>query len=505
MTELTWDAPGPGSWQFDAAHMPGPVSASVQALLPIAMAEGFQAFTPAYGLPISHIELRFVNGFGYGSAQMGDLASREVLPPEAAEQAMTTRRWREELRWWMEESRPALVASHRALQSVDVGALDDTQLADHVEATAAEFLHGMTVHFSLVGATAIPVGDFLAHCEAWGLPREDCLALLVGEHPLTVACRGVRDAIGDARPGSLDELRALSPAASSALDELLETAGCWCIGRYDFSGRTLGEQPEAVLSAILAETPDHPTSKALRDKVPADERELFDELLAEARFTFSARDDHAVVGGLWAMGIVRRGLLEAGRRLPLDAPDHVFHLSTSEVADALRDGNATVGQLARERVAAFEAASAITPPATLGEGGFGGPPPGVVLPGALGRVLAALGAYMGAMAGTATPLGVGTGVARGRAVVVFDPEDAIDRIAPGDILVTTTTTPAFGAVLPMLGGLVTTSGGPLSHAAIVARELGIPAVVGAIDALARIADGATIEIDASTAEVRIVA
>jgi pyruvate,water dikinase len=88
--------------------------------------------------------------------------------------------------------------------------------------------------------------------------------------------------------------------------------------------------------------------------------------------------------------------------------------------------------------------------------------------------------------------------------VSFDPEDAIDRIEPGDILVTTTTTPAFGAVLPLLGGLVATTGGALSHTAIVARELGIPAVVGVADALSRVADGVMIEIDASTAEVRVI-
>jgi pyruvate,water dikinase len=101
-------------------------------------------------------------------------------------------------------------------------------------------------------------------------------------------------------------------------------------------------------------------------------------------------------------------------------------------------------------------------------------------------------------------MGIGTSAARGRAVVAFEPEDAIDRIEPGDILVTTTTTPAFGAVLPLLAGVVTTSGGALSHAAIVARELGIPAVVGLSNALARIADGVMIEIDPVAAEVRVV-
>ena len=505
MTELTWDAPGPGTWQWDASHAPRPVGAALQELFPGAMAAGFQAFTPEYGLPISHIEIRYVNGYPYGAVQMGNLAERPVPPPEAAERAMADRRWREELRGWTEEARPAMVASHRALQSVDCGALDNHELASHVEAAAEGFREGLTAHFTLVAATMIPVGDFLVHCRDWGLPVEESLALLAGEHPVTVACRPVRQAIGDARPRTVEELRALSPSAATAFDELLDTVGCWGIGRYDFSGRTLGEEPAAVLASILADPPNRPSDKPLRDKVPPDDRDLFDELLAEARFTFSARDDHAVIGGLWTIGLVRRALLEAASRLTLDRSEHVFQLSIGEVAAALRDGTRAVDALARQRASAFDVADAATPPTTIGEGGFGGgPPPGFVLPGALGRVLAAMGAYTEAMSGTATALGIGDGVARGRAVVAFDPEGALDRIEPGDILVTTTTTPAFGAVLPLLAGLVATTGGALSHTAIVARELGIPAVVGASDALARIADGVTIEVDAAAGEVRVV-
>jgi pyruvate,water dikinase len=258
------------------------------------------------------------------------------------------------------------------------------------------------------------------------------------------------------------------------------------------------------MASILADPPNRPSEKPLRDKVPADERDLFDDLLAEARFTFSARDDHAVLGGLWTLGLVRRPMLEAAPRLGLDPIDLVFQLSTTEVADALRTG-ADVSALARERGTAFDVAAAATPPAVLGDGGFGGgPPPGLVMPGALGRVLTAMGTYMEGMAGTASPMGIGVGVVRGRAVVAFDPEDAFGRVEPGDILVTTTTTPAFGAVLPMLGGLVASTGGALSHTAIVARELGIPAVVGVSDALVRIADGVMIEIDAAAGEVHVI-
>ena len=500
MSDLRWDPPGPGTWHCDLAHGGRPVSPMVQALFPAAMRAGFEQATPGYGLPISHIEVAYVNGYPYSTVRMADLAAREVPPPIAAEEAMGTKRWRHELRVWAEELRPELVDTRRRLQSIELTTLDDTALAAHLDAAAAEFSRGMRVHFSLVGATVIPVGDFLAHCRSWGIALEDALALLVGDHPLTVACRPARQALGSAAPRTLDEARGLAPRE---VDELVGSVGSWTIGRYDVTGRTLAEQPGALLAALRAEPPAPPSADAVRANVPAADVRLFDELLAEARAAFSARDDHAVVGGMWAIGLVRRAMLEAGERLGVG--DLVFQLTAREVATALRGDRTDGAVLAKERAALAEDAAEVRPPAQLGDGGFGaGPPPGLEMPGALGRVLTAMFTYLEAMNGTATPMGIGSGVARGRAVVAIDPEDALDRIEPGDILVTTTTTPAFGAVFPILGGVVTASGGPLSHTAIVARELGLPAVVGVADALARIADGVEIEVDAASGEVRVV-
>ena len=93
---------------------------------------------------------------------------------------------------------------------------------------------------------------------------------------------------------------------------------------------------------------------------------------------------------------------------------------------------------------------------------------------------------------------------RGRAVVVSSPHDAIERLEPGDVLVTNTTTPAYNVVLPLVGGLVTVFGGTGSHPAVVARELGVSAVIGCADALERIPDGAEIELDPVSGTVRIV-
>jgi pyruvate,water dikinase len=88
--------------------------------------------------------------------------------------------------------------------------------------------------------------------------------------------------------------------------------------------------------------------------------------------------------------------------------------------------------------------------------------------------------------------------------VATTPEAALASLEPGDVLVVPFTTPAYNAVLALAGAIVTAEGGALSHAAVLARELGIPGVVGAAAALRAIPDGATVVVDprAGTVEVR---
>ena len=94
------------------------------------------------------------------------------------------------------------------------------------------------------------------------------------------------------------------------------------------------------------------------------------------------------------------------------------------------------------------------------------------------------------------------GVQEGAARVVLGPQD-FGRVQSGDVLITHATSPAFTIVLPLLGAVVTDRGGVLSHAAIVAREYGIPAVVGTQDATARIPDGARVRVNGTAGDVTI--
>ncbi len=96
------------------------------------------------------------------------------------------------------------------------------------------------------------------------------------------------------------------------------------------------------------------------------------------------------------------------------------------------------------------------------------------------------------IAGTAGSPGRARGIAR----VISGPDD-FRRFQPGDVLVAHTTTPVWTPLLNIASAAVTEVGGPFSHAAIVAREFGIPLVTGALDAVREIPDGTPVVVDGS--------
>jgi pyruvate,water dikinase len=133
------------------------------------------------------------------------------------------------------------------------------------------------------------------------------------------------------------------------------------------------------------------------------------------------------------------------------------------------------------------------------------------LPPAAARVMRATGIVIGEMFGSSEApheehmlrgLAASGGVYEGPARRVSGPSE-FNRIQQGDVLVTESTTEAFNILLPLLGAIVTDSGGLLSHSAIVAREYGIPGVVGTREATDRIADGALVRVDGDAGEVTV--
>jgi rifampicin phosphotransferase len=98
-------------------------------------------------------------------------------------------------------------------------------------------------------------------------------------------------------------------------------------------------------------------------------------------------------------------------------------------------------------------------------------------------------------------IGCSSGIVRGRVRVVDDPAQA--AVQPGDILIAGHTDPGWVILFPIAGGVVVEHGGLLSHAAIVARELGVPAIVGLHGAMRWLRDGDWVEMDGSTGRVTL--
>ena len=99
-------------------------------------------------------------------------------------------------------------------------------------------------------------------------------------------------------------------------------------------------------------------------------------------------------------------------------------------------------------------------------------------------------------------IGGSAGKVTGPARVLSGPAD-FDQMRPGDILVAQITTPAWTTLFAMAGGVVTDVGGPLSHSSIVAREYGIPAVLGTGVATRRITSGEQITVDGDAGTVTL--
>jgi len=198
----------------------------------------------------------------------------------------------------------------------------------------------------------------------------------------------------------------------------------------------------------------------------------------------------------------------------------VVELFPDELDRVMRGGPGPSADELAERAAQRDLVEAAPPPRMLGEPEP--PPPIEALPPAMARATAAMMANLVADATPPEPehngvapadtshdiatvgIGIGSETYRGRACVVHDLMNAFDQLEPGDVLIAPFTGPSVNSLLPVLGALVVEEGGAMCHAAIVSREFGLPAVIGAHRATTRIPHGAQVEVDAHLGTVRLV-
>ena len=194
---------------------------------------------------------------------------------------------------------------------------------------------------------------------------------------------------------------------------------------------------------------------------------------------------------------MRRLLLALGQRLQaagvLERREDIFYLTPDEVrATVATEPLAAPQALVRQRRATEETYAAIAPPLMFGPLPTQAPPAHPIV---AAHMQNAGDPSQAAVTPTELKgMPASAGKVSGTARVLHALPEA-GKLQPGDILVTTGTVPAWTPLFANIAGLVTATGGPLSHATVVAREFGIPAVASAVGATALIQDGQLIEVD----------
>ena len=538
VAELRFEPPTPGFWERDAVHFPRPMTRYWTEVHPAAYGRGTGDFARFYGMLIDSLGAAYIHGFGYRS--MVPLAEDEVPARfERASEVMQGKLWREQLRNWDERVKPDSIRAHRALQSVDPGSLSDQELVEYLTRCRDHHAAMIAQHMRYTASAVVPTGDFLAHVGDWtDVPPAELLGLMRGTAPVSAGASAELERLiaafeADARarellasdddPGQvLAALRALDGEAGEAVSGYLDLVGYRLLDGFDISEPYALAMPDALVRAIRIavagrdlEGSDVEAAIAdVRNKVPEQHRSEFDELLGEARLTYRLRDERGVFSDIWASGLMRRAVLEGGRRVAdrgrIHDPVHLVDAGFDEMCSLVSDGSGpSADELAARATERTSRASKVAP-RTLGD-----PPPpppdASGLPPDVARLMRATGIALGHLFGSSEAehdeqvlrgLGASPGAYEGPARLISGPSE-FDRIVNGDVLVTQSTTEAFNILLPLLGALVTDSGGLLSHSAIVAREYGIPGVVGTREATERIADGTRVRVDGDAGEVTV--
>ena len=356
--------------------------------------------------------------------------------------------------------------------------------------------------------------DTLAQSVAHNVTSEMGLALLdvadvIRPHPDVVAL--LQHAEDE---GFLDELSELVGGrdARDAIGAYLDRFGMRCAGEIDITRPRWSERPTTLVPIILGNIKNFEPGAAGRrfEQGRREAREKEQELLKRLRAlpegeqkaeevklmidrvrTFIGYREYPKYGMVSRYFVYKQALLDEAERLVqarlLRDREDIFYLTFQELHDIVRT-NQVDDELIRLRKEAFRSYQALSPPRVLTSDG---------------EVLA--GAYRrdGLPAGALVGLPVSAGTVEGRARVVLDMAEA--DLETGDILVTACTDPSWTPLFVAIKGLVTEVGGLMTHGAVIAREYGLPAVVGVEHATRLIRDGQRIRVQGTDGYVEILA
>ena len=295
--------------------------------------------------------------------------------------------------------------------------------------------------------------------------------------------------------------------ARDAIRAYLDEYGMRCVGEIDITRPRWSERPSALVPLILSNIRNFEPGAGKRRfedgrrEAWAKEQELLERVRALPDGARKAEDTKAMIDRVRTFigyreypkyhmvsryFVYKQALLEEAERL-LDEKEDSFFLTLQELHDVARTREVDDRLIAR-RKEAFRSYRALTPPRVLTSEGEG-------IAGSYRRRDLPSGALIG--------LPVSGGTIEGRARVILDMAEA--ELEPGDILVTAYTDPSWTPLFVAVEGLVTEVGGLMTHGAVIAREYGLPAVVGVEDATGLIRDGQRIRVHGTDGYVELLA
>ncbi len=538
---VPFEAPSAGSWELDLAHFSPDCSRMVRDAVEAAMTIGIRAGFDLVGAPVATMDAAFLNGRFYRRLVPLIGAGRNMAEPPAAltklvarfhpefrrraktaAAAVEGRIWNDELERWKSEWKPELVDTSRRLGALDLEALSDDELASVLEEAYAHVVRGLTLHFRLHISDLGPIGLLLVRGRDHGFEAVELMACLSGySHATSAPSRSLAKIarLVDGPLRSLDDVNAAGPDAAGALDEFLAEYGNRLTGGYDLGDPILAEMPATIVAGInaarapgdldAAKKIGDETAERLRAQLSEADQPGFDAILADARALYGLRDENGPVTYQWPAGILRRITNHAAERLVeralITEADRIHDLSAEEIAACLR-GHPVASSEIERRYKNRKSWLDLDAPRLLGPEPVS--PDLAVLPGPLAELMDAV---LLVLEQIESPLqrtglsgvGIGDQTYVGRARVVHDALDALAAFEEGDILVAPFTVPTINTVLAIAGAVVTEEGGLLSHAAVIAREFGIPGVIGVDGAAELIPDGATVRVDAASGTLEL--